>query len=260
MSRYNFDTYRSATRCVGGAQPGTVALDHFLRAQFPKTYPINIYSCRDVFGGVGYSHHAEGRADDRGVPTTPTGGAITAIGMPVIHLLGPHGKALGIDHMIYNRRIWAAAYPTGKYYSGKHPHYDHWHIGLTWEASQTLTIAKIESIVFPTSVPPPPTPTNPGDVMLPFTKGQRSEDVRLLKDRMNETFAGTTGLGGVQYKLLDIASDEFGDWYEDATVNRVRDFLGEGFTGHPEGKKGEWVGGNQWNSLEILWIKRKLGL
>lgn len=96
--------------------------------------------------------------------------------------------------------------------------------------------------------------------MLPFKKGDRSEDIRWFKDRMNETFKGTTSPAGVVYKELDISSNEYGDWYEDATTNRVRDFLGEGYTGHPDGKKGEWVGGQQFNALELMWLRRRLNL
>lgn len=107
---------------------------------------------------------------------------------------------------------------------------------------------------------PVPEPPNGEEIVLPLEKGQRSEDVRMFKDRMNETFEGKTGLGGVPYKMLDIAHPDHGDWYEDATTNRVRDFLGEGFTGSPEGKAGTWVGGQQWNSLLVLWMKRKLAV
>lgn len=263
MATYNFAPYKSATHCVGSARPGTVALGAYLEDNFPKTYVMNIYSCREIFGGSGYSHHAEGRADDHGVPTTPSGGAITSIGMPIIELIGPHGRALGIDHMIYNRKIWTAAAPSGKYYSGKHPHRDHWHIGLTRTAAELLNLTTIKHIV-EGSTPPAPEPPGPlppsGDIMLPFKKDDRSEDIRWFKDRMNETFQGTVNSAGVAYKLLDISSAEFGDWYEDATVNRVRDFLGVGYTGHPDGIKGEWVGGNQFNSLELMWIRRKLNL
>ena len=262
MSKYNFATYQPATGCTGGPSPGTVALAAYINAAFPQTRLINIYSCRDIVGGNTFSHHAEGRADDNGVPTTSTGAAIPSIGMPVVEALGPHGKALGIDHIIYNRIKWDAANPDGKTYKGLHPHRDHHHIGMTRKAAALLNLTTITHILGgPDPIPEPiPEPTPQGDIVLPLKKGDRSEDVRMFKDRMNEAFAGTSGLNGVPYKLLDIASAEFGDWFEDATQNRVRDFLGVGFTGSPAGKEGLWVGGQQWNALLVLWMKRKLGL
>lgn len=144
---YDWAPYVAATHCSGAPGPGTLYLAAFIEEQFPELWVMNIYSCRAIFGGSGYSHHAEGRADDHGVPTTSTGGAIPSIAMPVLDLLGPHGRALGLDHWIYNRRIYAAAYPQGRYYTGKHPHRDHHHIGLTRTAAARLTLTTIRAIV-----------------------------------------------------------------------------------------------------------------
>lgn len=238
---YNFAPYTGATHCVGSAQPGTKYLSVFITQEFPRTKFGNIYSCRNIVGGDSWSHHAEGRALDQMVPTAPSGAAIPALGMPVVRLLGPHGYQLGIDHIIYNRETWTRLYPNGKYYSGLNPHKDHLHIGLTRYAAAHLTLTTIRAIVLGEEPAPPPE----GNELLPLKEGMKSEDVRMLKDRLNETYPDVH---------LDISSADHGHHYDGSTVRIVKDKLGK-LTGHPEGKEGRWVVANQWNALEKLWIK-----
>lgn len=153
---YNWAPYQAASKCVGREMPGTLALDAFIEEQFPSTWFGNIYSCRDIVGGSGYSHHAEGRADDRMVPQTRPPSGIS-VGLQIVRVLGPHGRALGIDHIICNAAPWepgrgkplifSATAPQGRVYTGEHPHDDHDHIGLTRTAALSLTLATIRKTV-----------------------------------------------------------------------------------------------------------------
>lgn len=156
MALYNWAPYQAATHCVGGEKPGTLSLDAFLEEQFPSTWFGNIYSCRDIVGGSGFSHHAEARATDRMVPQFRPSSGIS-YGLQMARVLGPHGRALGIDHIICNAAPWlsgrgkpiifSASAPMGKVYTGEHPHKDHNHTGLTRIASNYLTLATVRKVV-----------------------------------------------------------------------------------------------------------------
>jgi hypothetical protein len=67
--------------------------------------------------------------------------------MPIIELLGPHGHRLQIDHVIYNRMIWSAKSPNGRYYSGVHPHYDHLHIGFNKIGAANVNYATLVAVL-----------------------------------------------------------------------------------------------------------------
>lgn len=67
---FNFAPYQPATYCSHKMQPGNLYLAAFLEAVFPQSRLLNIESCRDIVGGDSLSHHAEGRANDEGVPMT----------------------------------------------------------------------------------------------------------------------------------------------------------------------------------------------
>jgi len=207
MASYNWAPYQPASYCYGEPQRGTVYLSVFLTEQFPGSYCGNIYSCRDIVGGSSLSHHAEGRADDQmTVRSKPPSGISQAQRM--LQMLGPHGKALGIDHIILNLTPWEsgrgtpmiynAAAPMRRVYNGEHPHKDHNHIGQTRVGAATMTLSKIRTIVG-TEVPAPtPPPSKPGEIVLPllYNPKVRSEDVALLQDMINEAYypAGKPGL------------------------------------------------------------------
>ena len=72
--------------------------------------------------------------------------------------------------------------------------------------------------------------------MLPLKKGQRSEDVRLAKDRMNETYGLTFDLEG---------GNPEGALYDEALVDAVKDHLIK-YTGD---KRGVVINANEWNGL-----------
>lgn len=144
----NFAAYDAATGCTQYPD-GAKALAAYLEDRFPYQWSMGICNCRQVVGGSSWSHHAECRAYDCGLPTKSDGTARTDLGMPIVNLLIAHGKRLGIDHIIYNRRIWSASSPEGRYYGGTHPHYNHIHIGINTNAGKYLDYATLVAVLGP---------------------------------------------------------------------------------------------------------------
>jgi len=148
---------------------GAKALAAYLEDMFPYQYSGGIYNCRDVRGGSSWSHHAEGRAYDCMIPTN--GGQYRPeLGDPIIQLLGPNGKRLGLDHLILNRTIYSTRSPDGRYYSGVHPHYNHAHIGLHTIAATNLTYATLVAVL---GEPDGGTPPEEDEDMTEYIKAQQ---------------------------------------------------------------------------------------
>jgi hypothetical protein len=92
-------------------------------------------------------------------------------GHDVVRELGADGRRLGVQAVIFDRTIWSARSPSGRPYTGVHPHYDHLHIELTREAGQRLTVAALGG---PVKVPV--------RVVRPVLRqGARGEHVRVLQ-------------------------------------------------------------------------------
>lgn len=142
----NFAAWEGATECTGGPESGAQALLAYLLEEYPNARSLGIYNCRTVRGGSTTSLHGEGRAVDLGWPMSSAGRG-TASGEAVVKRLAAHGRRLGIQTIIYNRRIYSARSPQGRYYGGTHPHYDHHHIELTRAAGDRLTLATLRSVL-----------------------------------------------------------------------------------------------------------------
>ncbi len=80
--------------------------------------------------------------------------------------------------------------------------------------------------------------------MLPLNKGDRSEDIRLAKDRMNQTYGAN----------LDLQSTV----YDAALKAAAATHLG-GFTGEPQGKSGDKINARMWNGLLQDFIRKSAG-
>ena len=156
---YNWAPYQPATTCDRHPK-GMTNLMAYMLARFAYMRSMGICNCRLVNGGTSRSHHSECRAGDIGIPTGPGGRYRPELGDVIPELLGPHGRELGLDHLILNRVIYSAKSPNGRYYSGRHPHYDHAHAGIIMVGANTLTLAKIVSILGPVG---PGIPLPPGD-------------------------------------------------------------------------------------------------
>jgi hypothetical protein len=120
---------------------------------------MGIYNCRSVRGSATTSLHGEGRAYDLGWPMV--NGRGTASGEEVVRRLGSQGRRLGIQCIIYNRKIYSATSPRGRNYTGVHPHYDHLHIELTRASGAQLNLATLRDVLGSTRVVEPTQPTDP---------------------------------------------------------------------------------------------------
>ena len=123
--------YRGARSCTSGPQPGAWgAMDYFLSAYKSKGgVNTGIYNCRSVRGGRTTSLHGEGRAADFGI--RPYG---ARYGTALANALVAFSKELGIQCVIWNRKIWSSSYPHSGWrrYNGVASHTDHIHVEFTW--------------------------------------------------------------------------------------------------------------------------------
>ena len=134
--------------CSEGPTPGAKALLAYLLDRFPHSRSMGIYYCRpSAANAKKWSEHAEGRAVDLGIPKSNSGKARPELGDPVVELLKPRAKELGIELLIYNRQAWSARTPGGRDYLKGPPHYDHVHIGMTPDAAARLNYATVEAIL-----------------------------------------------------------------------------------------------------------------
>lgn len=144
-----FAPWTGATRCTDGATPGARALMAWVLANTAGARSLGIYNCRTVRGGSTTSTHGEGRALDIAMPMSSGRGS--PAGRRLVALLAKDAAKLGIQALIYDRTIWSAKSPSGRRYTGVHPHYDHVHVELTRTAGAKLTKATISSVLSGTS-------------------------------------------------------------------------------------------------------------
>lgn len=177
-----FPPWEPATRCTSGPQAGTLVLMKWIMEHFGNRGAMNwgIFNCRPVRGGGTTSLHSEGRAADVGF----------AVGDPdgdrLLKLLLKAPGLLGIQAIIYERRIYSAKSPEGRYYDGVAPHYDHLHIEQTREAAARLTYATVDQVLT--------------DLMGPHLPGTRTvkqgmtgEDVRFIQKIVGADVDGIFG-------------------------------------------------------------------
>lgn len=145
----SWPAYESARyRCSGKAQPGAVALLTWAVRDFGQgARNLGIYNCRSIRGSRNRSIHGDGRALDVGFS-----GVGNPAGTRLLQTLLPHVGTLGIQMIIWNRRIYSARYPNGAPYRGIAPHTDHVHIELTWAAAKGLTLSRVRQVLSGTPV------------------------------------------------------------------------------------------------------------
>lgn len=145
-----FIAWEAARRCTDGPQPGAVALMDWALANYGDrgAYNLGIYNCRTVRGSGTRSLHSEGRALDIGLPMDGDGTG-TAMGHRLVDRLREVGEDIGIQCMIYDRRIWSAKSPgpDGRPYTGASPHYNHIHLELGWRAARQLDEERITQVI-----------------------------------------------------------------------------------------------------------------
>ncbi|MDP9395396.1 MAG: peptidoglycan-binding protein [Actinomycetota bacterium] len=138
-----FAAWEAADRCTGGPASGARALMAGCLDAFGARGATNlgIYNCRTVRGAATTSCHGEGRACDIGFPLHH--GRANPAGQELVDRLRPFAGRLGLQAIIFDRRIYSAKSPSGRAYTGVAPHLDHLHIELTRAAAQRLTLATV---------------------------------------------------------------------------------------------------------------------
>ena len=156
--------YTPASACTGSASPGARALMDWFLDTYPAGRNDGIYNCRPMRGGTLFSIHAEGRAVDLGTPLT---GGPPAWGTDLARQLVDNSAELGVQCVIWDRRIWSGARPAEGWrpYGGVDPHDTHLHVELTRAAGRDLTVATISDVLAPAPPPKPaPAPRGPTDM------------------------------------------------------------------------------------------------
>jgi hypothetical protein len=203
--------YQAAKSCTGGPQPGTKALMSWFLGAYAEGTNLGIYNCRDVRGGKTTSLHGEGRAGDLGI--NPHG---AAWGWEVANALRLRSSELGVQCLIYARKIWSGSYPDDGWrnYTGLADHFDHIHTELTWDSARTLSVPRINSVLGVLTVaalPKPPAPALISPTGRLLKNGSKGDDVTVLQKRLNRDYPS--------YSHLRVDGD-FGD----ATERVVREF------------------------------------
>ena len=170
-------------RCTNRVQPGAQELMNWVLIEFGRgARNGGIYNCRTVRGSANRSLHGEGRAIDASFPVI--GGRANANGHALLNVLLRHRMALGVQLIIWDRRIWSASSPNGRRYTGQSPHIDHLHIELTWHAARTLTRTRVRQVVAghvgaPAVPRPTPTPA-PTPAPPPEPDPEEDEDMAVV--------------------------------------------------------------------------------
>lgn len=166
-----FPVWQGAKACTSGPQPGVLAFARWAMEEYGEKggYNLGIYNCRTVRGGSTTSLHGEGRAFDFGFPVGDPDGD-----RALRRLLRAPGR-LGIQCIIYERKIYSRVSPEGRDYTGLVPHLDHLHVEFTWEAANKLTYKTVKQIL-------DRSPRKPGTRNLRV--GTRGADVRWVQEQL----------------------------------------------------------------------------
>lgn len=126
--------YQGAKSCTSGPQPGAWGQMDWYLTNYAKLGGVNsgIYNCRSVRGGRTTSLHGEGRASDNGVRPYSA-----EYGTKLANAIVNNSRALGVQCVIWNRKIWSSSYPdTWRAYKGVAHHRDHLHVEFTWASAK----------------------------------------------------------------------------------------------------------------------------
>lgn len=148
--------YQHAAKVAPGPTPGAKTLMAWSLANYPPGTNLGIFNPRNVRGGVALSLHAEGRAIDVGYPVSRPDGH--HMGQVLAGHMATHHADLGVQCVIFARRIWSNTRPTWRPYTGTADHFDHVHIELTRESAAGLTTDIIRQTL---EAPTVPTTENP---------------------------------------------------------------------------------------------------
>jgi hypothetical protein len=180
--------------CSGGPTPGAKQLMAWFLGAYRSVGSRNdgIYNCRTMRGSTFPSVHGEGRAADLGNPP----GAAWA--PKLADQLRLNSAELGIQCIIFNRRIWSGAHPDAGWrsYAGVDPHNTHLHVELSRKAAQGLTVARIVAVLTPPKETDMPTAAEVAAEVIKQLTEKRvipNDPLHGEKPTANWTFAGALG-------------------------------------------------------------------
>lgn len=181
--------WEAPTVCTSGPSQGALALMKWFLEEYGDEggFNLGIYNCRTVRGARTLSCHGEGRACDFGFPVGDPDGD------ELLRRLRRAPGRLGLQAIIYERRIYSAKSPQGREYTGAVPHWDHLHVELTRESAKKLTLATVRRVMATTL-------RKPGSRSL--REGMKGDDVRWLQQRLRIGADGVFGPKTKQAVLL----------------------------------------------------------
>jgi hypothetical protein len=188
--------YQGQHLCSPAAKPGVVAFRDLVLRSYPGTRSLGISRACTVGGR---SEHKEGRAFDWGVNVArPAEKAAADELLRWLHATDRYGnrfanaRRLGVQYVIWNRRIWSSYAPTWRAYGGPSPHTDHVHVSFNWPGANKQTSFWSGRVVDATaatvpSAPPavtgPVPPRTPGEVAAPEVRNDQSWTVPANRPR-----------------------------------------------------------------------------
>lgn len=236
--------YYSASSCTGSARPGARELMAWYLGAYESRGGANlgIYNCKAL--GSGVSIHGQGRACDLGTsPYNRPGAGWNAWGWALANALMRNSAELGIQLIIFNRKVWSCTQPDAGWrnYSGSNPHDGHMHVELIPSTAASLTRGRVESVLGGTSAPAmpaprPSTPSTPTDwlqeviMSLPtIRRGSKGAAVRRAQGLLHANGYTSSRIDG------DYGPKTEGDMKrfqaKKKTRNSVRNGVGDGITG-----------------------------
>lgn len=229
MAIYN--GYKGAVSCTSGPTTGAKGLMAWFLAVYADDGGLNagIYNCRNVRGGRTTSLHGEGRAADLAIRPYSA-----AYGTELANALRSKSKELGIQCIIWNRKIFSGGYKNKGWqkYNGSNAHVDHLHVELSWTSANRSAkdmIALLEKHI--------------------HIKGQTSE----AKPQGNTSKPAPSNKKGWPYEPLKVDGIEGNDTITAMQTILASDAAGNQYTRKIDGKAGYWT----WYGFQN-WLK-KLG-
>jgi hypothetical protein len=153
--------YAGQSKCSPTAKPGTSALSKMLLSTYKGSRSLGIVRACKI-GGT--SEHKEGRAFDWGLSAYSArdrgyANDFTKWALATDKYGNKYANArrLGIQYMIWNKRIWSVSYASSGWrkYTGASPHTDHVHISLSWNGANKKTSFWTGKVAGVTSKPAP---------------------------------------------------------------------------------------------------------
>lgn len=134
--------------CATKPMPGTKNLQTAIMQspEYPEAMDFGILNCRPVRGGTSLSKHGKGRAGDTGFPLLP-GRVAHPRGYQLVAVLRANAWELGLETIIWNRTLYSARWPQGRYYDGVADHKDHVHWEQITPYAKSLTLDQAVDLI-----------------------------------------------------------------------------------------------------------------